>query len=320
MESLSVLRIPALLAAVQPEVPYHPNQEGGMNLSNRRTHSLAAALTLTVVTLASAPAVHAQSSSGSPATALARKGAPGTSWYEGAAATLGEKVRTYVILDEKAGKRPIEIGIAIDARLLEGALPAGESQRLTLELSKQVPEPYRFALFDWNPHGHIPPGVYDTPHFDFHYYLTPLAEVEAIVPSDPHFAARANNLPTGDHVPQFYTAFAPPGQDYASMAEPKMGVHWTDVRAPELQQLLNKPADYRPFTYTFIYGSWDGQITFLEPMITRAFLRTRPDMVVSIPQPKRYPQPGWYPNAYRISYDAEAKEYRVALVDFTRRQ
>jgi hypothetical protein len=24
---------------------------------------------------------------------------------------------------------------------------------------------------DWEPHGHPPPGVYDVPHFDFHFYM-----------------------------------------------------------------------------------------------------------------------------------------------------
>lgn len=98
-----------------------------------------------------------------------------------------------------------------------------------------------------------------------------------------------------------------------------MGVHWVDVRAPELQGLLGEPDAYQPFTHTFIYGSWSGQITFLEPMVTRADLLTHPDDVVPISQPARDPQPGWYPNAYRITYDAQAKEYHVVLIGFKRR-
>ncbi len=29
---------------------------------------------------------------------------------------------------------------------------------------------FRVLQFDWNPHGHEPLGIYDLPHFDFHFY------------------------------------------------------------------------------------------------------------------------------------------------------
>jgi hypothetical protein len=32
-----------------------------------------------------------------------------------------------------------------------------------------------------------------------------------------------------------------------------MGLHWLDVRSPELQKLTGNPAGYRQFTKTFIY-------------------------------------------------------------------
>ena len=33
----------------------------------------------------------------------------------------------------------------------------------------------------------------------------------------------------------------------------------------------------------------------------------------------RHAEPGWYPGAYRIAYDAKAREYRVALVQLAKR-
>ena len=30
---------------------------------------------------------------------------------------------------------------------------------------------YDHVTVDWNPHGHIPEGVYNVPHFDFHFYV-----------------------------------------------------------------------------------------------------------------------------------------------------
>ena len=90
------------------------------------------------------------------------------------------------------------------------------------------------------------------------------------------------------------------------------------VRAPELQNVLGRPALYQPFTRTFIYGSWDGRFTFYEPMVTRAYLLMRPDATAAaIPVPALYPEPGYYPTGYRVSYDAQAKEYLVALTGLT---
>lgn len=216
--------------------------------------------------------------------------------------------RSYVVIDEKS-HAPVELGIALDARTLDG-LPstAGEFSYL-LPLPAQSPAPYRLVELDWNPQGHEPAGVYTFPHFDFHFYRITRAERDAILPSDPQFAAKANDVPTGAYVPPFYIT---PGLP-SSIAVPRMGVHWVDVRSPELQNLLGNPAGYQQFTRTFIYGSWNGSFTFYEPMVTRAYLLSHPDATTPIPVPQLYPEAGYYPTSYRVSYDAQAKEYRIAL-------
>jgi len=258
---------------------------------------------------------------GVPAAARAGYDDPGTHRQYGVPLSLGQgKVRAYVVLDARTGQTPLEIGVAIDARTLEGTLP-DEGSITPLALPGHAPAPYRFVLFDWNPHGHEREGVYkDVPHFDFHFYFTPLADVQAITPNDPAFAAKANNLPTGDFVPPYYVVPIPPWMEPAMVAEPGMGVHWNDVRSPEFQQLFGNPGAYQPFTKTFIYGSWDGRFTFVEPMVTREYLLRRTDEVIPVPQPARYPEPGWYASAYRITYDRQAREYRVALVGLSWRE
>ena len=40
-----------------------------------------------------------------------------------------------------------------------------------LAASARADIPFKWVLLNWTPHGHIPPGVYDTPHFDVHFYL-----------------------------------------------------------------------------------------------------------------------------------------------------
>jgi hypothetical protein len=221
--------------------------------------------------------------------------------------------RAYVVLDAKSGQAPVELGIALDEKALDGLPDNGMMYPFDLQLPAQSPAPYRFAELDWNPHGHVPPGVYTVPHFDFHFYMISPAARDAIDPADPQFAAKASNLPGGDLVPPFYVVPGPP----AAVAVPHMGVHWSDVRSPELQGLLGNPGGYQPFTKTFIYGSWDGSFTFLEPMVTREYLLSHPDATSPISVPARYAQSGWFPTSYRVTYDPQAKEYRVALSGMT---
>jgi hypothetical protein len=96
-------------------------------------------------------------------------------------------------------------------------------------------------------------------------------------------------------------ALAAPGQPITAI--PRMGTHWPDMRSPELQGMLGNPQGYRPFTTTFIYGSWDGDFIFAEPMITRAFIMGRRtaetaaqrDSVIQISTPAQYRTPAGSP-------------------------
>jgi hypothetical protein len=253
---------------------------------------------------------------GSAVTNRAGYDVPGMHRQYGPPVKVGDGMaRTYVVLDAKSGQRPVELGFALDARALEGLPMDAAEHSFIFRLPTQAPAPYQFAELDWNPQGHPPAGVYTVPHFDFHFYAIPQSEVDAIVPSDPQFATKARNLPTGGFVPPGYLV---PG-DPAQQAVPMMGVHWFDSSAPELQNLFNNPAGYQPFTRTFIYGSWDGQFTFYEPMVTLAYLQEKRDVVVPISVPSLYAQAGWYPTAYRVSYDAQAKTYYVALTGLVER-
>ena len=253
---------------------------------------------------------------------------------DGATVPLGRgHVRSYVLRD--TGGAPIELGVALDELALDD-LPApgtghhgphGEMHEYIVPLPDGHGTPFKFVELDWNPGGHEPPGVYDTPHFDFHFYTITKAERDAIDPADPRYAEKANRMPAADLVPQFNDVPRPPGTPLSATAVPRMGVHMVDVRTPELQALLGRPEAYRPFTTTFIHGAWDGHMTFWEPMITRAHLlakraATDPsvrDELIELPLPQRYEAAGRYPLAYRIAWDPQAREYRVALARLTAR-
>lgn len=218
--------------------------------------------------------------------------------------------RTYLVLD---GDRPVELGVALTPGAMQG-LPAGHAPAPNavtmpdghvmyehiLTMPADNPTPFRHVVVNWNPAGHEPPGVYDTPHFDFHFYMISDEERRTVVPG-PDFEAKGARLPSADEMPAGYLPTPP---------VPTMGVHWIDPKAPELNG--------DRFVQTFIAGSWDGRPTFLEPMITKAFLETKPNFSARIPPVARHAAPGWYPRARAIRWDAEAGEYRVALHDFAR--
>jgi hypothetical protein len=93
---------------------------------------------------------------------------------------------------------------------------------------------------------------------------------------------------------------------------PKMGLHWIDAKAAEL-------SGKAPFTTTFIYGSWNGTFIFTEPMITKAFIETTRDTLIAVPVAGKYEVAGYHPSSYRVRFDEETQEYRVALTGFAKR-
>ena len=252
----------------------------------------------------------------------------------GAAQQVGNgTVRTYIVTDQKNGGRPLEVGVALSEQALEG-LPApvestdpmANMHMYTLELPARNPTQYKFVQFDWNPKGHEPDSVYTYAHFDFHFYTVPVEVRNSILPSDPQYAAKAANYPAPEYRAPFYLdAATAANAPAAAVTIPMMGLHWLDVRSPELQKLTGNPAGYRQFTKTFIYGTWDGQFIFDEPMITRAYIlekktATDPsvvDEVVPVPTAQKYSPAGFYPSAYRITWDAQQKEYRIALTQLS---
>ena len=315
-------------------------------LRHRHSHTrppAVGAILLPALALAAAACREAPAAAAStPPTASAANRSPGEHRQYGPPVSVGQgRARAYVVYDQRAGGAPIEVGVALDEGVMDG-LPGAEhtSHRASsgnphdhgqpnvylLALPARGVAPYRFVAFDWNPAGHVPPGVYDIPHFDFHFWTATEEERAAIVPTNPDFAQLAARLPADAERPPSYAVAAPPGTPPEAVAVPLMGVHWADMRSPELQP-PGSPA-HRPFTTTMLWGSWNGRFTFIEPMITRAYLmakKTATDPAVRderlpLSMPAQVATAGYYPGAYRITWDAEAREYRVALTTLSWRE
>jgi hypothetical protein len=218
--------------------------------------------------------------------------------------------RTFVALADD--RSPERIGIIFDREVLEGlpetpnsysrcydangdgAHGSGEclgDYEIVLPLPEEVAEdegiPFEWTTMSWNPLGHGEP--YTAPHFDFHFYLQPLEEVRAIRTGPCHEFIDCEDLVRATvPVPE---EFMPAGYlRGASVAA--MGTHYVSERAPELLG--------EPFTHTWIYGSYEGHVSFYEPMITHAFLSGEPAVCTPIDLPVAWERSGYYPTEYCI--------------------
>lgn len=224
----------------------------------------------------------------------------------GADITLGQGIaRTEVTLNQSG--KPISIAVVLNAAALSG-LPATVPQgglEVVLPLPTDAgPLPFDHVAMNWQPGGHPPPGIYNRPHFDVHFYAITMAERNAMTPADPQFAAKALRAPAAEFVPPNYVT--------DGTAIPRMGSHWNDRNAPEHHGVT--------FTRTLIYGFFDGSMIFIEPMVTKEFLETHADVTADLAIPTRYPRPGFYPTRWRVSFDSTRGEHRIELSGFTQRQ
>lgn len=252
-----------------------------------------------------------------------------TRTYYGEPEALGKgTARTYVSLDAKGA--PIAIGVIFPKTLLEG-LPAkrnhtsrcfdkngngkmdenGECEgdyevRLSLPtaLANRPDLIVKWVGLNWNPEGHDPAGVYDVPHFDFHFYIVERNAIDTIRSGPCAYFMNCDDykralLP----VPAKYVA---PDHINVNAAVAQMGNHLMDSKSPELSMPPQK------FTHTWIFGAYDGHISFYEPMITREFLLSRPSVCMPVKQPQAWEKTGYQPTEYCIRYRPDG-EYAVSL-------
>lgn len=264
----------------------------------------------------------------------------GTVW--GKPVDLGEgQIQTFVTMDD-AGV-PSLVGISFDEAALSG-LPTEPSDGLAdvkdaegkvvapccgHEYMLEFPEtdsPIVFQNFviNWAPTGHVPAGVYDKPHFDVHFYIMPNEDREAIEAATADTTCSVPNPPDvgGEHPANvtceiFEEASIPLPDDQmpvgyfqAGAVEPRMGNHLINSQSPEI-------TGEGPFTHTFIFGTYGGKLTFLEPMITLEFLEEKNEEVCTdISMPEVIAEPGYYPTQYCIRYAEDEGTYTVSLESF----
>lgn len=199
---------------------------------------------------------------------------------------------------------PMAIGIEFTAGVLNqhhehNPGQASHDHDVLLPLHHKAKEkmPFDHLTMGFMVAGHPPPGIYSVPHFDFHFYKMPLAERLAI-PAYPLAQSAFNNNPPTGFLPILYVK-APAG-------EAQMGAHWMDVTSPEFNG--------QPFSHTFVYGSYDGRVNFLEPMASLSFLESGATVHKAIRQPQLFdPSNNYYPTRYNIWKNAANNRHYIAL-------
>jgi hypothetical protein len=205
--------------------------------------------------------------------------------------------RSFVV--RNAQGEPTSIGVKFTQAALTG-LPDEPDTPFVLALPAGAGVlPFNHLSFDWESHGHPPDPIYTTPHFDVHFYMVSQAERAAIVP------------PNGD-TPAPAAQFVPAGYISGVDTVPQMGVHYIDPTSAE----FNPP---QAFSRTFIYGYYKGEMKFMEPMVSKAYLDAKQNETIAIKQPAAVQKGGFYPTHYSIRFDDKAKEYTIALEGLTKR-
>ena len=192
---------------------------------------------------------------------------------------------------------PTEIGAEMTRSTLTGLPEVFTPFVLPLHQKALDKTAFEHLVIDWNPHGHPPGGVFTVPHFDFHFYTITNAARLAIPPY-PLAMAAFDNLPPAGYIPAGYNA--DPG------GVPQMGKHWGDGNvAPGT------------FSKTMVYGSYNGKVIFVEPMITLDVFQNAVPFSLAYAQPALFHEHTYYPTKYNF-YVKDGKYY-VTLSDFVLR-
>lgn len=253
----------------------------------------------------------------------------------GAEITFGKGlVSTYADFDDSGA--PTAIGVSFDVAALDSP-PAGESDmhhcidrnddgtvekpaecNMTHEFVIDLPSdiadrddvPFKWVLLNWNPVGHIPPGIYDVPHFDVHFMITPVDDIFAIREGacGPEFVDCEQFKVAQKTVPANY---APPEYKDVGAVAPAMGNHLVDLTGEEFNGA--------PWTRSFVYGAYDGKITFYEEMLTMAHLKSA-DACDPIKRAEGVAVAGYYPTQYCARKDTTSDSFTVSLEGFEYRE
>jgi len=212
---------------------------------------------------------------------------------------FGKRVTNWAVLDPKTGK----------LLAFKWTLPVPTVQNVPSNVQSdvrfwmKVPEEFTKQTvftgmsFDFLPHGHAPVGVYDMPHWEFHFITFTQAESVGIDCKDP-------TMPPDRLLPAAPGWYVLPPPDNCV---PGMGLHAVWSGLPELNS--------ERFTKSFLPDYYHGKLASLEAKAASEYIVKRESF--SLPTPKSpAPAKSLLPKNLVVTWDQATDTHIWALTEF----
>ncbi|MEJ7673127.1 MAG: hypothetical protein WKF59_10540 [Chitinophagaceae bacterium] len=187
---------------------------------------------------------------------------------------------------------PQEIGAIFTDEALSGLPDVNTLYSLQFHHKAIEATPFEHVLLGLSAHGHVlPPSGQIAAHFDVRFMM--MTEEERLVipaPPSPGFDA-----PPSGYLPANYVQNA---------AIAQVGRHWSYSTVAGTT-----------VNHTMVYGTWNRELTFINPIVTLTTLASGASYSVAYPQPQYFAEHGYFPTKYNIYEDDKGRHY-VTLSDF----
>jgi hypothetical protein len=167
--------------------------------------------------------------------------------------------------------------------------------------------PFQWIMFNWQGRGHGPLGAFDKGHFDLHFFMQDFVARNFIrtgpcgVYTDCNDYAKAIKDPPAP--------FYPLGFENQKGVSGRMGNHLADIAEPPFTAGST-------FTQAFVYGAYDGHLTYFETVVEGNFIKSKPDECRPIKAPPAMEVSALYPTQYCTRYRADKGDYLMTFEDF----
>jgi hypothetical protein len=230
------------------------------------------------------------------------KGNDADTTYNGPEVPVGNGVaRTFATM--RSTGEPKEVGVILTKEAFTGLPSTNTVYPLEFDTKAKEGTLFDHVALGLSATGHgLPPTGNIGAHFDFRFFMTTQAERLAIpAPSTAGYPAGGgfDVSPAAGYLPANYAMNAAVNQ---------IGRHWGE----------NVFHTGHHVDHTMILGTWDGKLTFINPIITLPTLTSGQTHSVAFPQPQLFEKQGYYPTKYNISKD-DKERHVVTLSDFVKR-
>jgi len=203
----------------------------------------------------------------------------------------GDTIRSWIKTDLNGN--PSSLGVTFSKTILNalGSLPDQMfMMMLPMNAGMMIAPPFDHIELDWSKNGD-PNAPFNVAQFDMHCFTVDTMTQMAVMPG-------MDNLTMNMDM-----KYLPSGYMLDMNAEAMMGVHAMDT------------TDHtNPFSHTIMYGFSQGNLYFMEPMVSKAYLETNTNFSADIRQPQAFKKNGWYPTKYNITFDGTS--YSISIDNF----